>query len=98
MFWHLLPGAVIGTQVFRVSPISTEEWEEKKDFFDEKTERIWPNAELSARAKFTREYVVKQFWTSFVEEKFDLDSNPDNSCVLVCHCSNGQTWRVGRRR
>ena len=27
-----------------------------------------------ARAKFTREYVVKQFWTSFVEDKFESDS------------------------
>ena len=25
-------------------------------------------------AKFTREYVVKQFWTFFAEDKFDLDA------------------------
>ena len=56
---HLLPGLA-------------EEWEEKKDLFDEKTRRIWPNVEMSSRAEFTREYVVKQFWVSLVEDKCDL--------------------------
>ena len=53
---------------------SSNEWEEKKDLFDEKTGRIWPNVTMSSRAKFTREYVVKQFWVCFVEDKFDLDN------------------------
>ena len=60
-FSHLLPGLA-------------EEWEEKKDLFDEKTGRIWPNVEMSSRAKFTSEYVVIQFWVSFVEDKCDLDN------------------------
>ena len=32
MFWHLLPGPVIGGQVCRVPPISTAEREENKAF------------------------------------------------------------------
>ena len=46
----------------------------KRKSVGEKTTRFWPLAELSARAKFTRECVVKQFWTSFVGDKCDLDS------------------------
>ena len=38
------------------------------------TGRIWPNAELSERAKDTREHVVKRFWFSNEEDKFDLDN------------------------
>ena len=86
MFWHLLLGLVIGGQLCRVPPISAE-WEEKKVFFDEKTERIWPSAELSARAKYTREHVVEQCWTSFVEDKFDLDNailaKAEFSCAIA---------------
>ena len=37
------------------------------------TVRVWPKTELSARAKFTGEHVVKQFWLSFEGVKFDLD-------------------------
>ena len=74
MFWHLLPGLVIGGQVCRVPPISTEEWEEQKALFDEKTRSMWPNAELTAKTKVTRERVLKQFWLSFVEDMFDLDN------------------------
>ena len=47
----------------------------KRKLFDEKTRRIWPNADLSWRVKSTREYVVQQFWTSFDEDKFDLDKS-----------------------
>ena len=33
----------------------------------------WPNAELCVKTELTRESVVKQFSTSFVEDKFDVD-------------------------
>ena len=33
MFWHLLPGPVVGGQVHRAPPIITEQWEEKKALF-----------------------------------------------------------------
>ena len=35
-FWHLLRGPVIGGQVYRIPPISTEKWEEKKALLDMK--------------------------------------------------------------
>ena len=54
MYWHLLPGPVTGGKVYRIPPITSAEWEEKKAFHDEKTRRISPNAEMSARAKFAR--------------------------------------------
>ena len=74
MFWRLLPGPLIGGHLYTVPPIRTKEWEEQKAILDKKTGRIWPNVELSARVKLTREFVVKQFWTSFVEDKFDLEN------------------------
>ena len=49
-------------------------WKAKKIHFDARTGRTWPNAQLSARARFTREYVFKQFWQSFVDDRFDLDN------------------------
>ena len=73
-FWHLLNSPVIGGQAYRIPPISKEEWEEKKDLFDENTGRIRPNAEMSSRARSTTEYVMKQFSVSFVEDKFGLDN------------------------
>ena len=61
MFWHLLQGQVIGRQAYRIPSISAAEWEEQRALFDEKTGIVWPNAESSARAGFTREYFVNQF-------------------------------------
>ena len=43
MYWH-----------YRIPPVTSAVWEEKKAFHDEKTRRISPNAEMSARAKFAR--------------------------------------------
>ena len=54
--------------------MSTTEWEEKRVLFDEKNGRMRSNAELSARAKFTKEYVLSQFSQSFAEGKFDLEN------------------------
>ena len=67
MFWHLLPGLAIRGQACRIPPMSTAEWEEEKILFDEKTGRICPDAEISERAKFTRDCVLRQFWQSFVD-------------------------------
>ena len=82
----------------RVPPISTKKWEEKKALFDERTGRIWPNAEVSWRAKSAREFVVKQFWTSVVGDKFDLfgQFKTDKGRVLRCHCDDGQkeVWKM----
>ena len=99
MFWHLLPAPLIGGQVRRVPPINTEEWEKNKDLFDEKKGRSWPNAEMCARTKFTRDYVLKQFWTSFVEREVDLDNAIQtkvgfSSAVAV----TDRIWRLGRSR
>ena len=72
MFRHLLPGPVIGRQAYRIPPLTTKAWEERKIVFEEKIGRVWPNAELSERAKCTRECVLRQFWKSFVDDRFDL--------------------------
>ena len=74
MFWHLLLGPVIGGQTYRLPPISTTEWEEKRAILKKRTARVWPNAELSAGDKFTRENVVKQCGLSIEEDKFDWDN------------------------
>ena len=45
-----------------------------KTQFDEKTGRTWPNPELTERARFTREYVVRKIWQTFVDDRFDLEN------------------------
>ena len=67
IFWHLLAGTVIRGHAYRILSIGTVEWEEKRTLFDG-TRRVWPQAELIARAKLTREYVVRLFGQS------DLDN------------------------
>ena len=46
----------------------------KEGHFEKRTARVWPNAELSAGDKFTRENVVKQCGLSIEEDKFDWDN------------------------
>ena len=55
-------------------PLTTEAWKAKKIHVDERTGRTWPNAELTARARFSREYVLKQFWQFFVDDGVDMDN------------------------
>ena len=74
MFWHLHTGPVIGGQAYRIPPLTTEAWEEMKILFDDKTGRVWPNAEWSEKPKCRREYVLKQFWQPFVDDRFDLEN------------------------
>ena len=74
MFWHLLPGPVIRGQAFRIPPSTTAAWGEKKILFDEKTGSVWHDAEQSERAKSTIEFVLRQFWQSFVDDSFDLEN------------------------
>ena len=38
----------------------------------DKTGRMWPNLELSERVQNTREYVLRQFWQIFVEDRLLL--------------------------
>ena len=46
----------------------------KKNLFEEETGRQWPNAEFSQKANCTREYVLRQFWHSFVDDRLDLEN------------------------
>ena len=71
MFWQLLPGHVIGGQEYRVVPLGGEAW---MAFSKEISGRTWPHAEPSAMARFTREYVLKQFRQSFVDDRFELNN------------------------
>ena len=54
--------------------MTSEEWKAMKTQFDEKTRRTWPNLEPSERARITREYVLSQFWQTFVVDRLDLGS------------------------
>ena len=36
-------GLLIGGQRYRILPLTTEAWEERKILFNEKTSRVWPN-------------------------------------------------------
>ena len=70
--------------MYRVPSICTAECEEQKAFFYAEAMRVWPIAELGARAKLTREYVVKQFWLSFREDKSDLENAIQTKAELSC--------------
>ena len=67
LFWHLVLGPVIGGQAYRVPPLTTKAWEERTNLFEERTGRVWPNAELRERAKCARRF-FRQFWQSFADE------------------------------
>ena len=73
MIWELLPAPVVGGQVYRLSPISTDEWAVRKLLFRWKTSAMWPQqAVLAAEEKTTREKILVQLWTSNVRDEFDL--------------------------
>ena len=72
--WHLLPGPVQGEKGYGIPPLTSEAWKAKKSHCDERTARTWPNAQQCARARITRESVLKQFWQSVVDDRFDLDN------------------------
>ena len=82
MFWHVLPGPVTRGRAYRIPPISTAEWEEHP--FYEKTGTRWPDAELCERAKYTNKYVLKQFWKSFVDCRFDLENTIQTKAKFSC--------------
>ena len=56
MFWQLHPGAVIGGQASEAVPMTSED--------RRNTGRTWPSPESSNRAKYTREYVLRD-WGRF---------------------------------
>ena len=100
MFWHLLPVPVIGGQVLQRSSnqCSGRRRKESLFFFDEKTGRICPSAEFSARAKFTREHGCDTILVVLRGGQVRLrQRHPERSWVLICHCSDGQNRRMGRR-
>ena len=82
---------VIGGQAYRLLPMTTAGWEEKRILVDEKTGRVWPNAELSEGVELTRDYVVRQFWQSFLEDKFELGN-------AIQTKAERQDRRLGRRK
>ena len=51
MFWQLLPAPVIKAQVYRLSPISRDEWAEKKLLFDEQRVRCGHRKQCEPRRK-----------------------------------------------
>ena len=65
---------MIEGQAYRIPPLTTEAWEERKVLCEERTGRVSPHAELSERAKCTRQYVLRQFWQSFVDDRLDLEN------------------------
>ena len=68
----LASGPVFGEQTYGAFPLTSEEWKAMKTQLDEKTRSTWPNPEPSERVRFTREYVLRQFWQTFVDDRFDL--------------------------
>ena len=46
-----------------------------KEVFYENTGRTLPNEELNTWGKCTKEFVLRQFWRSFVDDRLDLDDS-----------------------
>ena len=82
----------------RGPPISTDEWEEKKILFDEKTGRTWPQiAKISAVAMATRECVLKQVWALYVRDEFDLISAIQTHAELSYAMQSWTKSEVGKK-
>ena len=95
--WSLFLEYSILGQAYRITPLTAEEWEATKTQFDEKTWRTWPNPEQSETARFTREYVLRQFWQTFLDDRFDLkNATQPNAVFFVRHGSDGQNLEVGK--
>ena len=69
VFWVLHPGAVIGTQTNVQEGMKSMVWRAKKDQLDVTTRRIWPGRQWSKRGRHTREYVLNDFWHTFVDDR-----------------------------
>ena len=54
-------------KAFEAVPWTSEEWRAMNAQFEIKTGRAWPNLEPSERAPNTREYVLREFWQTFVD-------------------------------
>ena len=73
MFWHSLPFPVIGGQLNRELHFCAEEWMDQKLFHDTKSEMVQPHdVELDDKEKCTRAEKLKQTWSSYVKDEFDL--------------------------
>ena len=88
MFWQLLPGVVVGGQAHEVVPLTSEEWKAMKTQFDMKTGRTWPNLEPSERAKITRDYVLRQFCLTFVDDRLDFGNTRQTKSVFFLRCGS----------
>ena len=72
MCWQLLPAPVIEGQQQRLPLLSTEEWMDKKKFFDTSTEMVQQDGVELNEEKSTMEKISKHVWASHVKDEFDL--------------------------
>ena len=68
-----------------------------KTQFDEMTRRTWPNPELSERVRFTKEYVLSQFWQTFVRQVRPGECHTDQCSVFLRCGSDGHNWEMGKK-
>ena len=78
MFWLLLVHSS-----FVLVPVSSVDWRAKKGQFEVMTGRTWPNPESSNRAKYTREYVLREFLADLCGGQ----TRPQRGHTDACRCT-----------
>ena len=79
-----VPGAC-NWRTYRIPPLSRNHaWKAKKSHFDERKQRTWPKGATECRSQIHKEYVLKHFWLSFVDDRFDLDNAIEPKAEFSC--------------
>ena len=97
MFWYMLPApALIGRQSRRPS-FTTDERLEKKKILDEKESEWSCHAPLSLDAENIGGTFLKYYWINYVRNELAWGVRATtNIWILLCRCSYGENWRMGK--
>ena len=69
MFWKLVPEDVIGKPAEFINTGRGFIWRDKKDKMEVATGRTWTDREGDPRTLQLREYLLREFWAIFVDDR-----------------------------
>ena len=95
MCWHLLPRPVIGGQAYRIPPMSTAEWEEKRVLFDGKDWKCVAKCRTKCKIQVHKGICPETIWAVFRGRQVrSPECHPNEGRVLLCHRSDGPDRRL----
>ena len=75
MFWELAPEDVLGKAADLSCAKIEREWKRRKHKMEKASRSPWTENAISPRTKQSREYVLREFWESFLDERpFNADT------------------------